>query len=195
MYEKYLNIINRNGGVITTKDAEKMGISRMHLKKMADNKIIQRLERGIYITDKFIYDEYYLFQIKHSNIVFSYNTALYLQGMTERTPSKMDVTTKRNINIYNYKYKINLYRVNDNILNLGKSKIKTNCGNTVTVYDLERTVCDIINNKSTMDIEIANKAIKKCIKSNKFSANKMFEYAKKMKIYEKVKNYMEAIIW
>ena len=65
MYEKYLNIINRNGGVITTKDAEKMGISRMHLKKMTDNKIIQRLERGIYITDKFIYDEYYLFQINH----------------------------------------------------------------------------------------------------------------------------------
>ena len=65
----------------------------------------------------------------------------------------------------------------------------------VALYNLERTVCDIINNKSNIDIEIANKAIRKCIKSKEFKANKMFEYAKKMKIYDKVKNYMEAIIW
>ena len=48
--------------------------------------------------------------------------------------------------------------------------------------------------KTKEDIEIRNKAIKSCIKSKEFNANKMFEYAKKMKIYEKVKNYMEAII-
>jgi hypothetical protein len=59
---------------------------------------------------------------------------------------------------------------------------------------MERTVCDIINNKSNIDIETANKAIKKCIKSKEFNASRMFEYAKKMNIYDKVKNYMEAII-
>lgn len=93
-----------------------------------------------------------------------------------------------------YKNKINLYRVNDNIIDLGKSKIETPYGNTVISYNLERTVCDIINNKSNIDIEIANKAIRRCIKSSSFNANKMFDYAKKMKMYEKVKNYMEAII-
>ena len=61
-------------------------------------------------------------------------------------------------------------------------------------YNKERTVCDIINNKTNIELETANKAIKNCIKSNDFDANKMFEYAKKMKIYDKVRNYMEAII-
>ena len=84
--------------------------------------------------------------------------------------------------------------MNDDILDLGKCKIKTIYGNIVTAYNLERTVCDIINNKSTIDIEIANKSIRKCIKSKEFDANKMFDYAKKMKIYDKIKNYMEAII-
>lgn len=194
MYEKFINIINKNNGIITSKEAEQKGISRVYLKKMTDEGIIQRIGHGIYATDKFIYDEYYIFQLKHSNIVFSYNTALYLQNMTERTPSKMDVTTKRSTNLSSYKDKINLYRVNEDILNLGKCKIKTTYGNTVNLYNLERTVCDIINNKSNIDIEIANKAIRKCIKSKEFKANKMFEYAKKMKIYDKVKNYMEAII-
>ncbi len=62
---------------------------------------------------------------------------------------------------------------------MGKCQVKTAYGNTVNAYNLERTVCDIINNRSTIDIETANKAIKKCIKSENFSANKMFEYAKK----------------
>lgn len=194
MYEKFINIINRNNGIITAKDAENKGISRTMLKKMTDNGYIERIDYGIYATDKFIYDEYYLFQLKHKNIVFSYNTALYFQNMTERTPSKMDVTTKRNTNLTSYKDKINLYRVNENILDLGKTKIITPFGNSVYAYNLERTVCDIINNKTNIDIETANKAIRNCIKSKEFNANKMFEYAKKMKIYEKIKSYMEAII-
>lgn len=194
MYEKYINIINKYNGVITAKEAENIGISRVHLKKMTDKGIIQRIEHGIYTTDKFIYDEYYLFQLKHPNIIFSYNTALYLQNMTEKTPSKMDVTAKRNTNLSTYKDKINLYRVNDDILDLGKVQLKTIYGNIVNSYNLERTICDILNNKSNIDIEIANKAIKKCIKTKNFNTNKMFEYAKKLKIYNKVKYYMEAII-
>lgn len=164
------------------------------LKKMTDNEYIERIDYGVYATDKFIYDEYYLFQLKHKNIVFSYNTALYFQNMTERTPFKMDVTTKRNTNLTSYKERINLYRVNETILDLGKIKVVTPFGNVVHAYNLERTVCDIINNKTNIDIETANKAIRNCIKSKQFNANKMFEYAKKMKIYEKIKNYMEAII-
>lgn len=194
MYEKFIDIINKNNGIITAKDAENKGISRTMLKKMTDNGYIERIDYGIYATDKFIYDEYYLFQLKHKNIVFSYNTALYFQNMTERTPFKMDVTTKRNTNLTSYKKQINLYRVNENILDLGKTKVVTPFGNSVYAYNLERTVCDIINNKTNIDIETANKAIRNCIKSKEFNANKMFEYAKKMKIYEKIKNYMEAII-
>lgn len=194
MYEKFINIINKTNGIVTAKDAENKGISRTMLKKMADDGYIERIDYGLYATDKFIYDEYYLFQLKHKNIVFSYNTALYFQNMTERTPSKMDVTTKRNTNLASYKEQINLYRINENILDLGKTKVATPFGNSVYAYNLERTVCDIINNKTHIDIETANKAIRNCIKNKNFNVNKMFEYAKKMKIYEKIKNYMEAII-
>ena len=164
------------------------------LKKVNDLGLIKRISQGVYVTDKFIYDEYYLFQLKHKNTVFSYNTALYLQEKTERTPDKMDVTTTKNNSLAYCKEIANVYRVNQNILELGKIKVKTSTGKTVNAYNLERTVCDIINNKTNIDIETANKAIKNCIKSKEFNVNKMFEYAKKMKVYEKVKIYMEAII-
>lgn len=177
MYKNFIDIINNNNGVITARDARSKGISRTMLKKMTDTGYIKRIDYGIYATDKFIYDEYYLFQIKHKNTIFSYNTALYFQNMTERTPFKMDITTKRSTNLAKYKQQINLYRVNENILNLGKIQVITPFGNSVYAYNLERTVCDIINNKTNIDLETANKAIRNCIKSKKFNANKMFEYA------------------
>ena len=191
MYKNIIDIINKNGGIITSKEAQKKGISRTMLKKVNDLGFIKRISQGVYVTDKFIYDEYYLFQLKHKNTVFSYNTALYLQEKTERTPDKIDVTTTKNNSLAYCKDIANVYRVNQNILELGKIKVKTSTGKTVNAYNLERTVCDIMAN---IDIETANKSIKNCIKSKEFNANKMFEYAKKMKVYEKVKIYMEAII-
>lgn len=194
MYDTFLKIINKKGGVITSKDAVNNGISRTMLKKMNDTNYIKRIEYGIYVTDDFIYDEYYIFQLKHKDSIFSHNTSLYFQEMTERTPSKMDITVKRSTHLSSLEDKINLYRVNESILGLGKIQIKTPYNHIVTAYNKERTVCDLINNKSDLDIELVNKSIRNCIKSKDFNANEMLEYSKKMKIYEKVKNYMEAIL-
>lgn len=194
MYNKKLEIINENYGVITSKEALKKGISRMNLKKMTEIGMLKRLKYGVYSTDKFVYDDFYIFLLKHPNIVFSYNTSLYFHGMTERTPTKMDVTTATNNSLDYYKNEINIYRVNKEILNLGKIQIKTPTGKIVNAYNLERTVCDIINNKKNIDIEVANKAIKNCIRSKNFNSNLMFEYAKKLKVYDKVEDYMEAIL-
>lgn len=194
MYNNFIEIINKNNGIITAKGALKQGISRMNLKKMTDAGMIKRVDYGIYVTDNFVYDDFYLFQVKHPNVVFSYNTALYFWGMTERTPSKMDVTTTINNSLDYCKNEVNIYRVKKEILNLGKAQVKTFTGKIVNCYNLERTVCDIINNKKNIDIEVANKAIKNAIKSKGFDANLMFEYAKKLKIYDKVETYMEAIL-
>lgn len=194
MYENFVKIINENDGIITAKEALKQGISRMNLKKMTDAKMIKRLKYGIYITDNFVYDDFYLFQLKHPNIVFSYNTALYFWGMTERTPSKMDITTTTNNSLDYCKNEVNIYRVKNEILNLGKVQTKTFTGKIINCYNLERTICDIINNKKNIDIEVANKAIKNAIKSKGFNVNLMFEYAKKLKVYDKVETYMEAML-
>lgn len=194
MYEKYIEIINSNGGIITSKAANQKGISRTILSQMVKSNVIERIDRGIYSTEKFIYDELYIFQIKHSNIIYSYNTALYLLNKTERTPEKIDITTTRNNSLDYCKDVANIHRVNDEIIDLGKIKVTTNTGKEVFSYNLEKTIVDIIANRNVMSIELSNKIIRNCIKEKSFNANLMFEYAKKMKVYDKVKNYMEAII-
>ena len=195
MINKILKIMKKNNEIITPSQLEKKGISRVYLSRMEREGIIEKIDRGIYVTKDFKYDEYYLFQLKYPKAVFSYNTALYFYEMTERTPIKMDVTVYREYNPHRFKDFVNVYKISKELYNLGVTEKKSPQGMKVKTYNLERTVCDIIKNKDSIDIEIINKAIKKAIKSKEFNASKMFEYAKKMNIYDKVKNYMEAIIW
>ena len=194
MIDKVLKIMKKNNGIITSSQLEAYGIPRIYLSKMVKKNIIERIERGIYVTKDFKYDEYYLFQLKYPKAIFSYNTALYFYEMTERTPIKMDVSISKNYNPHRFKDIVNVYRINDELFEIGIVEKKSPQGMKVRTYNLERTVCDIIKDKNSIDIEIRNKAIKKAIKSKEFNASKMFEYAKKMNIYDKVKNYMEAII-
>lgn len=194
MINKILKIMKKNNEIITPAQLEDKGISRVYLSKMEEEGLIERIDRGIYVTKDFKYDEYYLFQLKYPKAIFSYNTALYFYEMTERTPIKMDVTVYREYNPHRFKDLVNVYKVNKELYDLGVTEKKSPQGMKVKTYNLERTVCDIIKDKDSIDIEIRNKAIKKAIKSKEFNASKMFEYAKKMNIYDKVKNYMEAII-
>lgn len=194
MINKILKIMKKNNEIITPVQLEEKGISRVYLSKMEEEGIIERIDRGIYVTKDFKYDEYYLFQLKYPKAIFSYNTALYFYEMTERTPIKMDVTVYREYNPHRFKDLVNVYKVSKELYNLGVTERKSPQGMKVKTYNLERTVCDIIKDNDSLDIETRNKAIKKCIKSKEFSASTMFEYAKKMNIYDKVKNYMEAII-
>lgn len=194
MINKILKIMKKNNEIITPSQLEKKGISRVYLSRMEREGIIEKVDRGIYVTKDFKYDEYYLFQLKYPKAIFSYNTALYFYEMTERTPIKMDVTVYREYNPHRFKDFVNVYKISKELYNLGVTEKKSPQGMKVKTYNLERTVCDIIKDKDSIDIEIRNKAIKKAIKSKEFNASKMFEYAKKMNIYDKVKNYMEAII-
>lgn len=194
MIDKVLKIMKNNKGIITSSQIESYGIPRVYLSKMIEKGIIERIDRGIYVTKDYEYDEYYLFQLKYPKTVFSYNTALYFYGMTERTPIKMDVSILKDYNPHRFKDIVNVYRINDELFDLGIVEKKSPQGMKVRTYNLERTVCDIIKDKDSIDIEIRNKAIKKAIKSKEFNASRMFDYAKKMNIYDKVKNYMEAII-
>ena len=67
-------------------------------------------------------------------------------------------------------------------------------GMKIKVYDVERTICDIIKNKNKMDIEIFTQALKEYANSLNKDLNKLMRYAKKLKIENKVREYMEMIL-
>ncbi len=180
--EKILKILKENNGIITTKLVESSGISRIYLSKMVKNNKIERIKFGIYGIKSYLIDEYYIYQLKHPNAIFSFNTALYFHNMTEKTPEKIDVTVYKGYVDNRKNQNICLHYVKKEILNIGVEEIKSPYGNTVKCYDIERTLCDIVKYQKMFDPEQWGKTMRNYFVHGKVNYSKIIDYANKMGI-------------
>ena len=80
------------------------------------------------------------------------------------------------------------------ILDLGAIEMESPFGIKIKVYDVERTICDIIKNKNKIDAEIFSNALKDYAKSKSKNLSKLAKYARKMNIEKKVSKYMEVLL-
>lgn len=195
---KYKNEILKlfNNGYLTTKDVIEHNIPRIYLSRLIDEHIIERVSRGIYIKSNDIPDDMVVLQNKSKNAIYSHMTTLYLYGLSNRIPIKYDITVNQGYNGTLQRYNnVNLFYIKRDLLNLGLTTYILDTGYEIKVYDLERTICDIIKNKNRLDQEVVNKAIRKYFYSNNKNVFKLYEYAKKLKIYDKVRNTFEVLKW
>ena len=195
MQEKIRKLLKQNNGIITTKQIEEIGISRVHIKQFIESGTIERVKKGIYISRDMLEDEFYIFQLKNKNAIFSYNTAMYLFRASERTPDKIDVTVYSGYNVQRFPNNIRVHYVKKNLLDLGVVIVNSPSGFKVKVYNMERTICDILKDRNTgVDKEQTNKFIRNMIIHGQVDLNKIFEYAKKLKCEKQLKKVMEWII-
>lgn len=195
MEEKIEKLLKQNNGIITTKQIEEIGISRVYINQLIESGIIERVKKGIYIAGDMIEDEFYIFQMKNNNAIFSYNTAMYLFGETERTPDKIDVTVYSGYNAQRFPNNMRVHYVKKDLLNFGAIIVNSPSGFKIKAYNMERTICDILKDRNTgVDKEQTNKFIRNMIVHNKVDLNKIWEYAKKMKCEKILEKVMEWII-
>lgn len=195
MEEKIKKLLKQNNGIITTKQIEEIGIPRVHIKQFIESGTIERVKKGIYISRDMLEDEFYIFQLKNKNAIFSYNTAMYLFRASERTPEKIDVTVYSGYNVQRFPNNMRVHYVKKDLLDLGVVIVNSPSGFKVKVYNMERTICDILKDRNTgIDKEQTNKFIRNMILHNQVDLNKIWEYAKKMKCEKKLEKVMEWII-
>ena len=191
---KILNLFKN--GYLTTKDVNDNNIPRFYLTKLIKEGKIERVSRGVYIKKNELVDEFVILQSKSKNAIYSNTTALYLHGFSNRIPIKYDVTINNGYNGFLQKENnVNLFYTKRELLDLGVINYKLDSGNIIRVYDLDKTICDIIKNKKKIDAEIFNKAIREYFYSKKKNTLKLYEYAKKMNIYNKVRATFELFGW
>jgi len=189
---KILNLFKN--GYLTTKDVTTNNIPRFYLTKLIKENKIERVSRGVYIKKNVLVDEFVVLQSKSKYAIYSNATALYLHGFSNRIPIRYDITIKSGYKGSLQKEEnVNLFYTKNELLNLGAINYKLDSGNIIRVYDLDKTICDIIKNKKKIDAEIFNKAIREYFYSKKKNTLKLYEYAKKMSIYNKVRDTFEVL--
>ena len=91
-YEKLNELLKKGNGYLFTSEVEKNEISRTYMAKFVRDNNLEKVAKGIYISEDTWKDELYILQIRYPRIVFSGETALYLHGMIDREYSEINVT-------------------------------------------------------------------------------------------------------
>ena len=195
-YNIIKSIAENSDGIVTTKQIEEAGLSRTIIKNYIDQDLLIRETKGVYTISSTLVDEYKLLQKRSEKIVFSYGTAIYLHGMSDRVPHMLDVTIPQGYNVSRIKKdhpNVRFHYVKFEWWGLGLTKMLTPMGAKVLVYDKERCICDLINHKKNIDIQLYTQAIKEYFKSSA-DVRKVLKYGKVFGIEEKIRTYMEVLL-
>lgn len=188
-------IAKSHGGIIKTKIAAQHGISKAMLSKLCKENKIQRIVKGQYILPNDMQDELLAISNRSEKVIFSHETALYLHGISDRTPFEHTVTAPSgSIPSAAIKSECKVYYIKPELFELGKTTMKTSAGNDVTAYDLERTVCDIIRSRNKLGTETFLAALKLYATNPKKDLNKLNSYAKKMRVSNILRQYLEVLL-
>ena len=182
--------------VITNKEAEELGYTRHNLSELTKSGQLERLRPGLYQLKGKVIDDFVLISSNSIRIIFSHQTALYLHDISDRTPNVFHISVPQGYNASHIKnrYKdLQVHYVKKDLYEIGKTQIKSPQGNFIPVYDIERTICDIIIDREKIDKQIFTEAIKRYFKSSNKNLRRLIKYSRLFKIENEIRKYMEVL--
>ena len=189
------SVVENGNGYLRTYQVLEKGISKTTLAEYVSKRSMERVAQGVYLAADAWPDELYLLSLSNSRIVFSHETALFLHGLMEREPKITCVTVRAGYNASHLRQKgIRVYQVKPDVADLGVVEVQTNFGNKVRAYDKERTICDIIRYKDSIDVQIFQYAMKEYMAGGQKNLNHLMAYAKRFQIESVVRTYTEVML-
>lgn len=186
----------QNHEYLTPKIAERNGISKYKFYEYVRENGLEQVYRGIYSTESDWIDELYVLHQRCPNAVFSHDEAFYYHGLTDREPFIHTLTIYSGYNAHRLiaDGSCKVYTVKRELLDVGKIMVKDNCGNMIPMYNLERTVCDLIRSRSNIEIQDFTAVLKTYVSRTDKDLNLLMKYAKQFRVDNILRRYMEVLL-
>ena len=189
--EKLIEFLKNNHGYISTSELLELKIYKPQIRFYINKGIIERVCHGLYMDTGLLKDEYYILQKNYPSAIFSYNTALHILNLTNKTPSEIDITVPRDKRVRgNY----NVHRVSDNYYEIGIIETTSPFGNPIKVYNAERCICDMLKSNDEFDLELQNRILNNYFNKKEKNIKLLEEYAEKLNVYDKVNTIIEVML-
>ena len=182
--------------VITNKEAEDLGYNRHNLSELTKSGQLERLRPGLYQLKGKVIDDFVLISSNSNRIIFSHQTALYLHDLSDRTPNVFHISVPQGYNASHIKNRyedLQVHYIKKDLYELGKTEMKSPQGNLIPVYDIERTICDIIIDREKIDKQLFTEAIKRYFKSPNKNLRRLIKYSTLFKIEDEIRKYIEVL--
>jgi len=194
-YSKLEKLIKNNNGVITTRMINDLNIHREYLQELIRQGQLERVAYGVYITPDVWEDKMLIHQLRKKKMIYSHETALYLNNLTDREPLAYTVTVPFGYNDSRLKKEgLIVHTVKVELFELGVRDAKTVFGNIVKTYDRERTICDLIKDRNNQDPAIITDALKRYVAKKDKDLNKLINFAEKFRVKKIVNTYLEVLL-
>ena len=191
--EGEMNFINN--GVLNVKSLKEINLSRQTIYNFIKKNGMEKVGPGIYISQDTLEDETYVLSLRCPKGVISHDDALYYYGLVDREPFIHSITIYSGYNpttLTKSGYKV--YTVKKDLLDLGKITVTNQFGHSIPMYDLERTVCDLVRNRSNFEIQDFNTALKSYSQRNDKNLNRLITYAKAFRLEKIIRQYLEVLL-
>ncbi|MDO4553324.1 MAG: abortive phage infection protein [Bacillota bacterium] len=192
MIEKMLE---ENNGILKTADVIAAGISKEYFYQYVKKAGLEKAAHGVYVSPNILTDEMYLLQAQFPKAIYSHEAALYLHDLAEKEPMPFTVTVAASYNSGGLtKRGVKVYYVKKEWYSVGLCEMPSHGGHTVRVYDMERTICDIIRKRSEMDIAVFTYAVQQYARRKKKNIPTLMKYAGTMRIERQAREIMGVLL-
>lgn len=183
-----LELARKNKGIVTTKEITENNIPRIYITKLINDNKLYRIDRGIYSTTKREVNNYYSMQVKSKKIIFSHFTALEIQKFYKNTDHKMHISVMQSYNAKKFS-NCKVFYNNKRNYKLGLINYEYN-NQIIRIYDIERSVCDIIKDRNRFDELEYHRFINYYFNIEHLNYKKLLEYSTVLKISNLVHHYL-----
>lgn len=188
-------LVEGNSGFLKVSDAVESGISRTYISEYIKKRNMERVADGLYQSQDAWPDGMYVIQFRYPQAVFSHETALYLLGFAERAPVKHSLTLKAGASTSRLsKQGIKVYKVKTELFKLGLSEAASHTGHWLRVYNIERTICDLVRNRSSVEIQDIQTALKEYTRRKDKNIPLLVNYAEAFSVDKIVLQYLEVLL-
>ena len=194
-FEQLDRLLTEHDGMLQTAQVIASGIVKPIFYEYVKEKNLQQVAHGIYVSEDAWVDAMFLLHLRCNQAVFSHESALFFHDLTDREPSKYSVTVRRGYSPTRLKAEgLSVYTMKPELFDVGLSSGQTPFGHTVPVYDMERTICDLLRSRSRIEIQTFQGALKAYARRKDKNLRALMQYAGMFKVEKILRQYLEVLV-
>ena len=190
-FEQLDRLLTEHDGMLQTAQVIASGIVKPIFYEYVKEKNLQQVAHGIYVSEDTWIDAMFLLHLRCGQAVFSHESALFFHDLTDREPSPYAITVRRGYSTTRLKAEgLSVYTIKPELYEVGLTTGQTPFGHTVPVYDMERTICDLLRSRSSMEIQTFQGALKMYARRKDKDLRTLMRYAGMFRVEKILRQYL-----
>lgn len=192
-----MNTFAENKKFITTAELKNMGYSYYKIGKLEEQGMLLRVNRSTYenLTYKGDENDFFSAEAFVPNGVICLMSAARYYELTNFLPDAVNVAIerKKKVNTLPEWPEIRIFYFDTSRMDLGVTEVRDG-DNCFHIFDIEKTVVDIIYYRNKIGIEETSEVLRNYLKRRDRQIDRLYSYAKCLRCEKIVRTYLEVLV-